>query len=119
MSRIMDKNGVCYMTQAIEGLILKREKRSVKIYKAYDIPESFSCRIGQKKTYKIDIDQDILNASQAKMVISTCSGKSSDGSVHEILLNGKRISDNFGRFHNYSYDMLSVPIEMLQKAQMK
>jgi hypothetical protein len=33
------------------------------------------------------------------------------------MINGKRISDNFGRFQDYSYDFLSVPLEYIREGR--
>ena len=63
----------------------------------------------------IDISDDIENAKSACLLLSTWSGKCDDGSIHEIMINGKRISDNFGKLHDFSFDHLSIPLEWIKK----
>jgi len=110
---ITDTNGYCFLSNAIDNVLFKRTNRKVRMYTSYDVPEAFAARIGQEKKCAIDIGEDIENARSACLLVSTWSGKCNDGSAHEILINGRRISDNFGRFHDYSFDYLSVPVDVI------
>ena len=112
---ITDNKGYSYMTPEVGNLMFRREDRSVKMYKSGDVPEAFAVRVGRKKACSIVIDSDLKDAETACLLLSTWSGKSDDGSVHEIMMNGRRISDNFGRFQNYSFDFLSVPLDYLRE----
>jgi hypothetical protein len=114
MARIMDENGLCYMTPAVAGLKLDRKEYRVRMFKPRDVPENFGVRIGQKKSCFIDVN-DVVGAREVRLLVSTWSGKTDDGAPHQILLNGQLISDNFGRFHNYSYDYLSIPLTLVRK----
>lgn len=115
MARIMDKSGICFMTSVVDDLTLVRKGYSVKMYKPYDVPENFSVRIGRRKSCKIKITDELSKTKAARLVVSTWSGKTDDGALHEIGINGKRISDNFGIFHDYSFDVLHVPLDYLKK----
>jgi hypothetical protein len=116
MAKVTDNNGISIMTPVVDNISLVRRDRSVKMYKSYDVPKKFCARDSRPPMLcKINVNQDLSNAKSARMIVSTWSGKTPDGSVHEIGLNGKRISDNFGLFHNYSLDLLSVPLAYLKK----
>ena len=112
---ITNDAGLSYMTPGIGKISFDRKERSVKMYKSNDIPEAFAVRIGRQKMCTIDIDDDIEDAKSACLLLSTWSGKCDDGSIHEIMINGKRISDNFGRFHDVSFDYLSVPVDWINR----
>jgi hypothetical protein len=112
---ITDQNGVSYMTPEVTGVMLRRTDRRVKMYRSLDVPEAFAVRVGRIKTCSIFVGDDLEHAESACLLLSTWSGKCDDGSVHEVMINGKRVSDNFGRFHDYSYDLLSVPLAYITK----
>jgi hypothetical protein len=111
MAKITDCNGMCYTTKAVKNLKLMRPDRSIKMYKSSEIPEVFAVRTGKRKSCKIEVPDTMDHAKSARIIVSTWSGATDDGTIHEILFNQKRIGDNFGVFHNYSFDMLSVPLE--------
>jgi hypothetical protein len=112
---ITDQNGVSYMTPEVTGIRFSRKDRRVVMYPSQDVPEAFGVRVGRRKTCSILVDDDLDHAESACILVSTWSGKCDDGSIHEIMINGKRVSDNFGRFHDYSFDYLSVPVTYISK----
>jgi hypothetical protein len=114
MAKVTDENGMCYMTPAVTGLTFTRSNGTVRMYKPHDVPEKFGVRVGNTASCKIEVGDPLENARSACLIVSSWSGKNDDGSVHEIRLNGKRISDNFGRFHDYSFDRLHVPLEYIK-----
>ena len=114
---ITGENGYSFMTPEVGKVMFRRKDRSVKMYKSSDIPEAFGVRVGRTKYCTIEIDSVLEKAESATLLLSTWSGKCDDGSVHEIRMNGKRISDNFGSFHDYSYDFLSVPLEYIREGR--
>jgi hypothetical protein len=114
---ITNNKGYSYMTPEVGDLMFQRKERKVKMYKSLDVPEAFAVRVGRRKACSIVIDDDLEDAQTACLLLSTWSGKSDDGSIHEIIINGKRISDNFGRFQDYSYDFLSVPLEYIREGR--
>ena len=113
MAKITDENGVSFMTEQVE-VFLFRKNRSVKIYKPFDVPEAFAVRVKRTKSCKIIVDDNLKRAKSAKLVLSTWSAATDDNSVHKIMINGKTIADSFGKFHNYSFDSLDVPLEYIQ-----
>ncbi len=114
MARITDEKGVISTTEPVE-VFLSRNSRSVKMYKPYDVPEAFGVRVGTSKLCRINVGDDPAKAIEARMVLSTWSAATDDGSVHKITLNGRTLADNFGVLHNYSFDYLPVPLEYVQK----
>ena len=112
---ITDTAGIRYMTPGTGDLPFRRKDRNVKMYPSHDIPELFSARIGREKSCSIKVTDDPANAKAACLLLSTWSGKCDDGSVHEVILNGKRLLDNFGVFHDYSFDYISVPVDYIKE----
>lgn len=111
MAKITNNNGVCYMTPAVENISLVRKDRSVKMYKASEVPENFGVRVGKKKTCKINITDNLSNAKDARLLLSTWSAAHSD----EIGINDKMIVERIGRVHDYSYDSIRVPLDIIKK----
>jgi len=115
MAKITDENGISYMTPVIENISLIHPDRDIKMYKPFDVPEVFGVRVKRTQSCKIKIDDEPKFAKSAKMLLSTWSAATDDGSVHKIMINGKDLADNFGVLHNYSFDYLDVPLEYLKK----
>ena len=112
---ITDDKGISYVTPGVEDVVFKRTDRSVRMYRSDDVPEAFAVRVGREEMCTIIVEDDTENATSACLLLSTWSGKCDDGSIHELLFNGKRISDNFGRLHDYSYDFISVPLDYIRE----
>jgi hypothetical protein len=87
------------------------------MYKPVDVPEGFGVRMAERKTCKFQIDVDPARLRSARLVVSTWSAATDDLSMHEIGLNGKRIADNFGVFHDRSFDVLPVPPSFLRQGE--
>ncbi|OPZ20236.1 MAG: hypothetical protein BWZ10_00720 [candidate division BRC1 bacterium ADurb.BinA364] len=117
MARIVDESGMCSMTPAVEGVALAREKRRVRMFQADNFPENFAARAGKRLVCPIVIEGGLDEARAAKLVLSTWSAATDTGETHEIGLNGHRIADNFGRFHDHSFDQLDVPLETLKEGE--
>ena len=111
---ITDQNGVSYMTPEVDDVRFHRKDRRVVMYPSRDVPEAFAVRVGRSKTCSIIVDDVLDHAASACLLVSSWSGKCDDGSIHEIRINGRRVSDNFGRFHDYSFDYLSVPCDYVK-----
>lgn len=106
-------DGLKYMTESLRTLKFKLSYK-VKMYISDDIPEAFDVRDGQKEECTIDIP-DLNDAESAMLNIASWSGATSTGVVHEVSINGVQLADNFGVFHDFSYDMLPVPISLLRE----
>ena len=110
IARICDINDMNYMTPAID-ITLVRSIRTVKMYKAYDVPEAFGVRKGyEKKTCKIDIGDNLSGAKAAYLVASTwCAAHADEFGINEIC-----ISKKLGRVHDYSFEIIPVPLEVIK-----
>ncbi len=109
-ARITDSLGMTHMTPDV-SLTLRRSDRSVKMYKPSGVPENFGVRVGRRKTCQIDVPDDLSNAREIRLVLSTWSA-AHDG---EIGLNDTRLRDRIGVIHNYSFDSIPVPGNVVKK----
>lgn len=108
-ARITNVHGVTYMTPPAE-FALKRTGRSVKMYKASEIPEVFGVRIGKTMNCKVKISADPARASQARLAISTWAGNHGDA----LGFNGTKIRDRVGKDDYYSYDIVPFDPKILR-----
>jgi hypothetical protein len=60
------------------------------------------------------VDADLVGATAARLVVSTWSGNVDDDSAHELRWNGERLAERFGVFHNYSHDLLELPVSRIK-----
>ena len=108
MARIVDSKNMCYMTEPIENIHLARDK-TVKMYKPYDVPKSWSTRIGNTHKCKIDVNDDLSKAIAAKIIMSTWNGVAAD----QIGINDKKVVTRIGKDHDLSYDEFDVPLSLI------
>jgi hypothetical protein len=108
-ARMTTMFGSMYITPAVT-VSLRRAGRSVKMYKATDVPTAFGVRVGRKKECNIPVADPLANARSARLVLSTWSAAHGD----EIGLNGRSLVERLGLVHNYSFDALPVPVGMLK-----
>jgi hypothetical protein len=109
-ARILNKNGLWFVTNAVEGLSLYREDTSVKMYTTFDIPEDFRTRLNEKKTCKFLIpkETDLKFAGEAAIHIRTW-----NGGHHDVTLNGWTMHIG-GEDHDYAYNVLDFPVAKLR-----
>jgi len=117
LARIQDETGCWYVTQAVDNLSLEREDVSVKMYTAYDIPEKFWVRDGEKKGCKIRID-NLDRASEALFYHRTWNGGKEEAAVgikdKPVTIN-KWSASAGGEEHFYALSGIKVPVgELLQ-----
>jgi hypothetical protein len=114
-ARITDATGLTYLTPPVENLVQKRGNRSVRMFKAVGLPECFSSRNGMASPdCSLVVTADLTKAKSARLVLSTWSANVDDDSRHELRLNGHVLASRFGQFHNYSFNMLDVPLSLLK-----
>ncbi|MCI0424178.1 MAG: hypothetical protein L0312_34050, partial [Acidobacteria bacterium] len=53
-ARVVDRSGLVFMTPAVSGVTLTRQGRSVKMFRAADVPQGFGVRVGTRKTCTIN-----------------------------------------------------------------
>lgn len=108
-ARITDSLGVSYITPAI-AVSLVRKSRSVRMYRAVNVPENFEARGGRKVSCSFEVDADISLVRAARLVMSSWSA----AHFEEIALNGRKLSSSIGVAGNYSFDSIPVPNRYLQ-----
>ncbi len=102
--------GIRVTTPVVEGINFKRPDRSVKLYKAYDVPPGFSGR--NASSNKVNITDDPHTGSAAQMFISSWCGAGANG----IMVNGNSVIDKLGTIgHKYQLDLLDVPVGYLNR----
>jgi hypothetical protein len=116
LARIKDKNGLWYVTQPVVDLSLRRPNVSVKIYKSYDVPESFTTRIGQTKSCKIDIP-DSDNLKQATEVLFHLRTWNGTVQLHEPFKINDWAHQLEGISHNFDYDIIPVPLSAVKNGE--
>jgi hypothetical protein len=108
-ARVTDAAGLIYVTPEV-GVRLWRRGRSVKMYKAVDVPEAFGVRTGRRKECRFTVDGPLEQARAARIVLSTWSAAHGE----EIAFNGAKIAGATGLIHSYSFDALPVPPRLLR-----
>jgi hypothetical protein len=108
---VTDANGMSFMTPAVENLGLKRASRSVKMYRATEVPEAFGVRVKKRMTCKIPLPDSLEGATTARLLLSSWSAAHAD----EIGWNDRKLVDRVGVVHNYSFDAIAVPLDLLHK----
>ncbi|MCK4965529.1 VCBS repeat-containing protein, partial [bacterium] len=111
MARIVDKNNMCYLTEAVKNIQFVRKDGSVKLYKPYDIPERWATRADRTHTCKVNIGDDLSKAVSAKMMLSSWNGLHAE----VIGINEKKIVENVGLSHDISYDEIEVPLNLIKQ----
>lgn len=111
-ARITDRRGLTYMTEAVSNVELQREDRIVRIYPASNVPEAFGTQTGTSEC-QIVIPDNLENALEAKLVMSTFSGGKPDRAVY---LNGKLLKQGgWGVWHRLDICEEAVPVGMLKQ----
>ncbi|MGB7327809.1 MAG: hypothetical protein WBD31_23225, partial [Rubripirellula sp.] len=113
VARIHHGNGLIHVTEAVERLTLRREGWSVKQYRATDVPEVFSVRVGKSKSCNIPIDANVALDSATEAVLHYRTWEADDRHHKPFQLNGHQ-HKNHGNNHHYDYDLLPIPVSELQ-----
>ncbi|MCU0913138.1 MAG: hypothetical protein MUC88_01070 [Planctomycetes bacterium] len=108
---VADTTGMSFMTPAVTSLGLKRAKRSVKMYRATEVPEAFGVRVQKRMTCKISMPDSPQGATKARLLLSTWSAAHAD----EIGWNDRQLVERVGVVHNYSFDTIDVPLDLLHQ----
>jgi hypothetical protein len=114
-ARVTDTAGMTSLTPPVE-IKQRRTSRNVKLIKPALVPESFSSRNGKlSRECILDVPEAALKkARSVRLVASTWSANVDDDSIHELRLNGERLADRPGIFHNYAFVTLEVPTGRLR-----
>jgi hypothetical protein len=111
MARIVGPDRTIHITPAVTDVTFARKGRSVKMYKASGVSENFGVRLGKRKLCFIDVRDSLANATQAKLVLHTWSADHAE----DIGLNGQKLVDKVGLVHDYSFDEIPVPLELVKR----
>lgn len=112
------KEGICHLSQPIKCWF-KPKTSYVKMYPTKDLSQNFGSRVAQERSCTIDIPESMDTAVSAYLAVSTWSGSTEDGSLHEIRLNGNQIADNFGILHHMSVSYFPVNLNFLKQGENK
>jgi hypothetical protein len=121
-ARITDETGISFITQAVEGLTLKRNMRSVKMYICPNLPEKFQSRLSEKMSCIIPIPDDIDKAESALLQSITWPGHL-EGKYKSIMsLNGTTLvlienTENEIDRHHYYPSEVPINIRLLKKGE--
>ena len=114
IAKINSKNGLSYLTQAIEYKGLRQINSIVKMYNTAKLDEYFGARVGERKECIIHINDNLTNAISAYIILSTWSGESDDGAIHQIGINGKMLAESPGKLHDWAFLRIPVPLQYLR-----
>lgn len=112
-ARVRDASGLYSISPLVSGLTLKREDRSICMYKPSQVPENFGSRVGQKKSCIIEIPDELKDVYAVRLVLSTWCG----GHQGHIYFNDKLVVPVLGKIHDVSFDSLPVPVEFLRQGE--
>lgn len=116
LARIKDTNGVWFVTNIVDGLNFERTDSSVKLYKAYGVPEHFGTRKSSPASCKIDINDDLSKAQSATLHVRTWNGLNR---VHHgskpLKINSWDQGSITGYNHCYKYSVSNVPPTALRE----
>jgi len=115
LARIQDENGCWYVTEVVDNLSLERAGASVKMYTAYDIPDKFWVRDGEKKGCKILIE-NLEQAGEALFLHRTWNGGKEEAAVgikHKPVTINNWSAAAGGEEHFYALSEIKVPVEEL------
>ncbi|QDV24495.1 Soluble aldose sugar dehydrogenase YliI precursor [Aureliella helgolandensis] len=113
MALVTSNDHLCYVTEIVEGLSLQRDGYSVVQYHATDVPESFSVRVGQRKSCGIPIPAEANLTSATAAVMHYRTWEAHDSHHSPFKLNGHEHL-NQGKNHHYDYDLLPIPVAELK-----
>ena len=100
------------MLDAVDGLRLDRRARSVKMYASSDVPKMFGANYwNQSPACTLDITDDLARATRARLALSTWSA----AHAKAVTLNGTCLVERLGLIHQYSHDLLEVPVDVLRQ----
>ncbi|TWU62577.1 hypothetical protein V7x_43120 [Crateriforma conspicua] len=113
VARIHDGNGLIFVSDVVDDLSLKRNGWSVRQYRATDVPEAFSVRVGRFKSCNIPIVADVPLENAVQAVLHYRTWEASDRHHKPFQING-HAHRNEGKNHHYDYDLLPIAVSELK-----
>jgi hypothetical protein len=111
-ARITDYSGMTFLSAPIE-LPWSRGRGECLMYEPRDVPACWQSRDGNRHSCTIDIPDNLDQAKEARMIISTWNGYEAD----EIGINGKKLLSRVGRNHDFALSELDIPLTMLREGE--
>jgi hypothetical protein len=105
-ARIVDANGMIFMTPAVTDLAFDRGGFSVELCKPYDVPKKWVTRSGEMSE-RFDVTGDLKKAVAAQLVWSSWS----PGYMRGVSINGTKVFESEGP--NYQYYFHRVPVSRM------
>lgn len=119
VARILDNNGIWFVTNEVSALTLRRDSVSVKMYKAAGVPQQYNVRTGRPtktNTFTIPTADNLTRALSATFLVATWNGidgHANAGETHYTRINSYTTA-RFGEDHFYSFDVLPIPTSALR-----
>jgi hypothetical protein len=111
---VTDRSGTSFMTRSVKGVRLRRPDRSVKLYRAYDVPQDYK-GLEEDKANKVRVPLDPARATAARLFLSSWSGTEAEG----IFVNGQRLLDKIEDEAPLRHKLveLDVPVGLLRRGE--
>ena len=116
IARIRDKDGVWYVTEAVEGPTLERKDKSTRIVRADPeaIPYRFNVRAGQREQLALDIPSVAgMEVQAARFEVLTWNGGNGEHSSHEVKINDWEMGHVQGKQFDFAYSQVPIPASAL------
>lgn len=118
MARVRDKNGVWYVTEAVDNLTFQRAAgTSVKMYTARDVPERFWVRAGRKMGCFVDVTT-LTDAVSARIFHRTWNAGDDNvagGTFSRPLFFNNQMFKCYGKNHFYALSSVNVPVSTVKE----
>ena len=109
-ARIKDRNGYWFVTDAVEGLTLKRDTTLVRLYPAHSVPRKFWVRASSRSSCKINIPESEFLGLALKAAVHL---RTWNGINEKFVLNDRWQHDIAGANHRFKYSIRQVSPEEL------
>ncbi|MBI1896095.1 MAG: hypothetical protein HYS04_06095 [Acidobacteria bacterium] len=108
IARIRGADGVWFVTPPVEGLTLRRQGASVRLYRPLNVPARYQVRTGARMGSKVRVP-DLAGAVEATVAVRTWNG------YQECFrLNGHAV-EIAGARTNYAFGLRPVPVSALRQ----
>ncbi|MFH1568560.1 MAG: hypothetical protein ABIL09_11240 [Gemmatimonadota bacterium] len=114
-ARVRGRDGVCSITEVVDGLVLARPDRAVHLCKPFAVPPRWQTRDGQRQGCRVRLPTAAASIEAARLVLATWSG----GHADAIGIDRTPVVERVGLEHDYSLDEVEVPVELLHDGEME
>jgi len=115
LAHITDTLGTTYVTQIVNGVTFVRD-RSVRLYKASEVPDWFSVRDGKVKHCTLDLPDNLTGATAARLVVATHGPHEEAGAfgVNDSEL-GVVPGEKPGQAHPKRFHIVEMPLDLVKQ----